>query len=101
MYMNGIPIGVVMTPQELKEWRKDLDFTQERAARALGVTLRGYAKWEAGSAPIAERVDLATRMYLRWHRTVHGFGGAPLLYVARQYESENKMSKPIQYWLLI
>src|SRR5215467_13722312 len=86
---------VVMTPQELREWRKALDLTQEDAARALGVTLRGYAKWEAGHAPIAERVRLAAQMYLRRHRSIHGFGGAPLLYVAREHESEMN-PKPTQ-----
>jgi transcriptional regulator with XRE-family HTH domain len=89
-----------MTPYELREWRKALDFTQEGAARALGVSLRGYAKWEAGTAPIGERVNLAAQAYLRRYRSIHGFNGVPLLYVAREYESTDN-PKPVQYYLLV
>jgi len=76
-----------MTPQELRDWRKSLKYTQEQAASALGASLRGYTKWEAGDAPIGERLQLAAEAHLRRHRTRHGFDGLPLLYVARIYES--------------
>lgn len=82
-----------MTPQELRDWRKALDLTQEQAARALGVTLRGYSKWESGTTQIAERVELAAKMYLRIHRSKHGFNGRPLLYVAHVYWSDNSTAK--------
>jgi transcriptional regulator with XRE-family HTH domain len=77
-----------MTPKELREWRQALELTQEQAARGLDVTLRAYTKWESGETPITKRVDLATRMYLRLHRTTWGNRGLPLVYVARVYGDE-------------
>ena len=88
-----------MTPQELRDWRKSLKITQEQAAQALGVTERGYFKWENGDSPITHRVDLAAQMYLRKHRTEHGFHGLPLLYVVRLYE--NPDAKPLEHYLVI
>jgi antitoxin PrlF len=77
-----------MTPQELRDWRQALKFSQEKAAHALGVTTRAYTKWESGETPIAERVKLAAQMYLRLHRTARGNNGSLLLYTARVSENE-------------
>lgn len=38
-----------MTPEQLRQWRQSLDFSQAEAARRLLVTLRGYERWEAGT----------------------------------------------------
>ena len=88
-----------MTPQELRGWRQALDLSQEQAAHALGVTLRGYTKWESGETPIAERVKLAAQMYLRLHRTTWGNRRLPLLYIARIYENQTNRT-PIDHYFL-
>ena len=41
-----------MDAQDLKNWRRQLGLTQKQAADALGITLRGYQKREAGATPI-------------------------------------------------
>ena len=77
---------VVMTPQEMRDWRVAAELTQEEAGAVLGVSGRAVAKWEAGEAPIDERTRLATMMHLRIRRSVHGNHGKPLLYLAHVYE---------------
>lgn len=37
-----------MTPQQLKEWRKDMKLTQPQAAELVKVSLRTWKYWEAG-----------------------------------------------------
>lgn len=41
-----------VSPQELKQWRKERKWTQKEAADQLGVTLRAYENWEQGVAPM-------------------------------------------------
>ena len=41
-----------ISPDELRAWRKGLGATQATAARALGVSLRSIARWEAGDQPM-------------------------------------------------
>jgi transcriptional regulator with XRE-family HTH domain len=55
-----------MTGDDIKAWRKRLKLTQTEAAEALGITLRGYQKREAGDAPIDREAHLACR-YLEEH----------------------------------
>ncbi len=57
-----------MTPQELKDWRAVLGWSQQTAADRLGVTLRTYKYLESGvtSAGISREtvpvyIELATR----------------------------------------
>lgn len=38
-----------MASNPVRVWRDQLDLTQERAARELGVTLRTVQHWESGS----------------------------------------------------
>lgn len=40
-------------PELLKEWRKRRKFTQTQAAEFLGVVLRTYQYWEAGTQRFA------------------------------------------------
>lgn len=40
-------------PSELKAWRKRRGFTQTQAAKFLGVVLRTYQYWEAGTQRFA------------------------------------------------
>ena len=39
-----------MTPADLRTWRAHMDYTQQQAAAALGVSLRTVKAWEAGFA---------------------------------------------------
>jgi DNA-binding XRE family transcriptional regulator len=49
-----------MNPRAFKVWRRRLGYTQERAAKALGVTRRVVAGWETNETPIPHMVTLAT-----------------------------------------
>lgn len=62
----------IMTPQEFKNWRKDMGFTQKQAAARLGVTSLSIENWERGirrdgkPAPISLAVAYAcTAIYHR------------------------------------
>ena len=37
-----------MTPEELRAWRATMNLTQNSAADALGLSLRGYKNYELG-----------------------------------------------------
>lgn len=39
-----------MTPADMRAWRSAMDYTQQQAAQALGVSLRTVKAWEAGFA---------------------------------------------------
>lgn len=56
---------------ELKLWRADMGWSQERAAEELGCSLRTYVNWESKGA--AKAIELATR-YLtlkrEWNSTI-------------------------------
>ncbi len=54
------------TPDQLRAWRDRLEWTQQQAAAALGVTRRGYQLWEAGERAISRPVMLAC-LYLEEH----------------------------------
>jgi len=55
-----------MTADDFKAWRHRMGWTQTRAAEALGITLRGVQKREAGEAPIDKEAEFATR-YIEEH----------------------------------
>jgi DNA-binding transcriptional regulator YiaG len=55
-----------MTADEIKSWRKRLRLTQTAAASALGITLRGLQRREAGEVPIDREAELAC-LYLEEH----------------------------------
>jgi transcriptional regulator with XRE-family HTH domain len=91
-----------MTPQELRDWRKALDFTQEQAAEIFGVTTRGYAKWEAGDAPIDTRTHLAAKAFLREYRSKHGTrDGRPLLYIVHAYLPTDADREAVDKYIVI
>jgi hypothetical protein len=48
-----------MTPEDLRRWQAEMDYTYDTAAKALGVGRRTYAAWIAGTARIPAPVDLA------------------------------------------
>ena len=50
-----------MTAADLKAWRERMGWTQERAARELGVTLRGY-QWAEKNGPQRSMVLHAQRI---------------------------------------
>ena len=41
-----------MTPDQIRAWRKALDFSQAEAARALDVPVQTLRAWEAGRYPV-------------------------------------------------
>jgi len=45
----------------VKAFRKAKNLTQERAAQALGLSVRHYQKLEAGHAPITETMEILIR----------------------------------------
>lgn len=53
--------GVTMTAEAFRHWRERHAFTQETAARALGLSRRMLAYYEQGDKPIPRTVALATR----------------------------------------
>lgn len=53
--------GHTLTSGALREWRERHAFTQETAARALGLSRRTLAYYEQGDKPIPRTVALATR----------------------------------------
>lgn len=50
-----------MDDATFKAWRGDREWSQEKAARNLGVTLRTVQYWEAGEVPIPETVQRLMR----------------------------------------
>jgi transcriptional regulator with XRE-family HTH domain len=40
-----------MTPESLKAWRTQRNWTQTRAARELGISINGYGAYETGMSP--------------------------------------------------
>lgn len=42
----------------VKEWRKSKGLTQEKAARALGISYRHYQRIESGHSPITETIEI-------------------------------------------
>lgn len=47
-----------MTPQEMRDWRKRMGWTQERAAEMLGVHLTTIARYETMKRKIPRTVHL-------------------------------------------
>jgi transcriptional regulator with XRE-family HTH domain len=56
-----------VTPQEIINWRKLLRLTQTEAATIMGVTLKGYQKWEYGKSPIDRRTIYSIRYLTAEH----------------------------------
>lgn len=49
-----------MTPEDMRKWRRDLGFTQQQAAVAIGVVERAtISRWERGEKFIPLRIALA------------------------------------------
>jgi DNA-binding XRE family transcriptional regulator len=57
-----------MTPTQLKDWRKALSYSQERAAIALGCGRRSIQLWENGTNEIPKYICLACAYLLASHR---------------------------------
>ena len=54
-------IIVYMTPQDLKTWRKEHGYTQQRLADALGTYQVTVARWENGTRAIPNLLALALK----------------------------------------
>lgn len=48
-----------MNADELRLWREIMGWTQERAAEALGMSLRQYQHMESGNVGIGKRTELS------------------------------------------
>jgi len=48
-----------VTPDQIRDWRARLSITQREAAERLGLSLRGYQKYESGEAAIPRSIELA------------------------------------------
>lgn len=48
-----------MTPQEVRKWRSDNGFTQQRLADELGVTVITVCRWETETRAIPSMLVLA------------------------------------------
>jgi DNA-binding transcriptional regulator YiaG len=57
-----------MTKDELRAAREEMGLSQEQAARALGVSLSGYKKWELGIANISGTAVILTNRILKEFR---------------------------------
>lgn len=72
-----------MTPEQIKDWRVKKGWTQERLARAVGVSVNTVARWERG-----ERTpDRGSRIAL--HAAMTGGGDALDLELHRAYARAN------------
>jgi DNA-binding XRE family transcriptional regulator len=49
----------MMQPDQLRTYRKELGFTQEELADAIGMTRKAIVEMEAGRAPIERRTAIA------------------------------------------
>jgi DNA-binding transcriptional regulator YiaG len=54
-------ILIMMTPERLKQWRKDNRYTQDALAKVLGVGQVCVARWETGVRKIPTFLHLALR----------------------------------------
>lgn len=50
-----------MTPEELKKWRADNDYSQSELADVLGVAIQTISRWERGTREITSFLHLALR----------------------------------------
>lgn len=54
-------IIIMMTPEQLKQWRKHNGYTQDALAKVLGVGQVCVARWETGVRKIPTFLHLALR----------------------------------------
>jgi DNA-binding transcriptional regulator YiaG len=54
-------IIIMMTPEQLKQWRKNNRYTQDALAKVLGVGQVCVARWETGVRQIPTFLHLALR----------------------------------------
>ena len=54
-------IIIIMTPEQLKQWREKNGYTQQRLADALGIIQVSIARWETGVRKIPSFLHLALR----------------------------------------
>jgi transcriptional regulator with XRE-family HTH domain len=53
-----------MTPNEMKERRKELKLTQAEVAKRIGITLRHYSRLELGICPMTNVMQKVVKMEL-------------------------------------
>jgi transcriptional regulator with XRE-family HTH domain len=65
--------------EDLRRWRKALDFTQEQAGEAFDVTRATIQNWERGTTPIPKTITIASEVYLRRWKQRPEFGPVVLV----------------------
>lgn len=58
------PKGEPVTPEDLRDWRKRLGWTQVQAATWFAYSLRAYENWEQGVRPIRRSAAMRELMEL-------------------------------------
>jgi DNA-binding transcriptional regulator YiaG len=58
----------IMSPEELRVARQEMELTQPEAANKYELSLRGYKQYELGERAIPGPVKLLTQYFLRDHR---------------------------------
>ena len=53
-----------MTPQELKDLRRAAGVSQNGLARKLGMSKSQVQRWEYGTSPISQAIEIAIRAVL-------------------------------------
>lgn len=61
-----------MTPNEIKQARKEMGMTQAKLATFMGIGTRKIERWEAGHNPISSEGATLLRMLLEQHRQATG-----------------------------
>jgi DNA-binding XRE family transcriptional regulator len=69
-----------MDGSALKEWRKQLRFTQEEAGRELGVVRQTIQNWENKDTTLPLSIDLACQEFMRRWKRRPDFGPVLLVY---------------------
>jgi DNA-binding XRE family transcriptional regulator len=67
---------------ELKNWRRTLDYTQEEAAKAFDVTRATIQNWERGTTSIPKTIEIASKVYLRRWKQRAAFGPVTVVHAA-------------------
>jgi DNA-binding XRE family transcriptional regulator len=80
----------MMSPAELREWRKRLEYTQVEAAEKMGVSRVTVQNWEGGATPIPPAVpSYCAELERRWKQSRSEYGPVALVYC------DGPMTQPI------
>jgi DNA-binding transcriptional regulator YiaG len=58
------PRATYLMPQEIRQWREEMEVSQIEAATLLGFSLRQYCNFELGTSPIPKSVKIACMFFI-------------------------------------